>query len=300
MQTSAWSNYSEFHQRSGYGRFPQEHRMSHGRLAYRMFRVEQNPHSFTDPSLNETLLALPLEVEAQCSWGWSIHGRKSWQRAESGRMLVVPAGFESLWEVDGRRTILTLCIPNDTFRSLMGGACPGNVGTTFFDLSADTWCDSFVEDLMKRLWDASAGRYPMDSYLADGLLTSIMAQLLARAGAGESHTLVSMPEWRLKRVKEFVESHLGDEIRLDDLAGAAGLSRRHFARSFQQQTGETPHRWLVQRRLETARKLLETTDNSLCDIASMCGFASQSHFTTALKQHTGMTPQRWRALYKLH
>jgi AraC family transcriptional regulator len=109
---------------------------------------------------------------------------------------------------------------------------------------------------------------------------------------------VALPQWRLKRVKQFVASHLGEEIGLDHLAAAAGLSRRHFARSFHQELGETPHRWLMQTRLEKAKQLLGSTDVSVCEIAEACGFSSQSHLTKALKQSDSMTPHRWRQHFR--
>ncbi|MEP9371269.1 AraC family transcriptional regulator [Mesorhizobium sp. KR1-2] len=299
MSNIAWSDYSDFYQGSGYGKFPQEHRRPGGRLAFRMILVDQGPHDFSDPSFTETILALPLEVQNDCNWSWKIGEYRHRQKAEAGRMLVVPAETESRWDVDGSRKILVLAVPNDTIRNVLGAACPRQIGAAFWKLCEHTWADPFIEVLMNRLWETTAGHEVAHDYLADGLLTSILSQLLIRAGTDlQPNTAIALPQWRLKRVKEFVDNNLGNEIGLDHLADAAGLSRRHFARSFYQELGETPHRWLMQERLDKAKELLSSTDASICEIAQNCGFSSQSHLTTALKQSTGMTPHRWRQLFR--
>ncbi|MEE3662243.1 AraC family transcriptional regulator [Brenneria sp. g21c3] len=265
-----------------------------------MIRVEQGAHNFIDPPLDETILALPLLVESQCNWLWTINGRTHKQKAHVGQMLVVPAGIESQWEVDGNRTMLVLTLPNETVRKILGGACPDQIGQTLWQLSENTWSDPLVETLLSHLWENSAGQNMAQSYLADGLLITILSQLLIRADADlASNTSVILPQWRIKRVNQFVNDNISNEISIDDLAEAAGLSRRHFARSFQQKMGETPHRWLMNQRLEKAKTLLLETHESICDIAHHCGFSSQSHLTTVLKQVTGMTPARWRLRFKI-
>ena len=151
---------------------------------------------------------------------------------------------------------------------------------------------------MNRLWESSAGHEAADDDLADGLLISILSQLLIRAGTNlQPDTAIALPQWRLKQVKEFVYSNLGSEIGLDHLAAAAGLSRRHFARSFYQELGETPHRWLMQARLERAKELLASTSAFICEIAESCGISSQSHLTAALKQSAGMTPHAGASIF---
>ena len=299
MSDVVWSNYSDFYKGSRYNIFPQEHRRSQGRLNFRMIFVDQGPHDFVDPVLPETIIALPLAVEDQCHWGWTMGECRHRQKAEAGRMLVVPADIESKWDVDGSRKMLVLAVPNETIRGVLGAACPPRIGDAFRKLSEQTWTDPFVEVLLNRLWESSAGNEAADNYLADGLLMSILSQMLIKAGTDlQPNTAVALPQWRLKRVKQFVDGHLGKEISLDDLADAAGLSRRHFARSFRQELGETPHRWLMQQRLEKAKEQLAETNASLCEIAESCGFSSQSHLTTALKQSAGMTPHRWRQHFR--
>jgi AraC family transcriptional regulator len=299
MPTQVWDKYAEFYKQSNYGIFPQEHRRSLGKHAYDLISVEQGAHKFTDPEVDETILALPISVEKGCTWSWRITGRQHKERAESGRMVVVPSGVESQWEVNGSRKILMLVVPDSTVHSALGSASPKHVGKAFEALSEASWLDPLVYSLLVRMWECAAGQEQVDRYLADGLLVSILSQLLIKAtGCSSKLATTAIPYWRLQRVYAFVESNLDQDITLENLAEAAGFSCRHFARSFRLQTGETPHRWLMTVRLEKAKDLLRDTEFSLCDVADRCGFASQSHMTTVMKNETGYTPRQWRDLQR--
>jgi AraC family transcriptional regulator len=290
-----WKSYSDFYLGSSYSKFPQEHRVSTGRLGFKMIQVEQGAHNFADPSVRETILALPLKASSNCMWGWQMNGVWREQRSEAGRMLVVPSDTQSRWEVDGERTILVLSLPNDTIKALLGVNCPAKISDAFKSLSEDTWPDPFLETMMMRLWESCSSEDPANALLSDGLLMSILSGMLKRAGTDlQANTAVVLPQWRIKRVQQFVEANLNGDISIEDLSAAAGLSQRHFSRSFHQQLGLTPHRWLMKVRTEKAKQMLTDSSSSLCDIAEACGFASQSHFATMFKQQTNTTPSRWR------
>lgn len=295
MSNPQWSNYSEFYQRSEYASFLQEHRVSNGQLPFRMILVQQSSHNFCDPALPESIIALPLEVEPGCSWNWEINNKHYHQKSRSGSMLLVPADTESHWEVNARRTLLVLALPNITVKKLLGSACPEDFHNLFSPLTQQTWEEPLVESMIKRLWGNSASKSMANSCLSDGLLTSIFAQLLLMSDTKlDTQSRIFLPKWRLNRIKNYVEAHISEEICLDDLARAAGLSVRHLTRNFQKETGETPHRWVMKVRTEKAATLLSDTELSINDIAQLCGFSSQSHLTSSLKILTGLTPLRWR------
>lgn len=97
-----------------------------------------------------------------------------------------------------------------------------------------------------------------------------------------------------RRAKELLDTRLDGSLPLADLASTCQLSTRHFARAFRQSTGQSPHRWLTERRLDKARGMLESTPQPLTEIAKACGFASQSHFTRVFRSAMGMAPGAWR------
>jgi len=105
---------------------------------------------------------------------------------------------------------------------------------------------------------------------------------------------IALPRWRLQRVREYVQLHLGETITLSAMAAAADLSPMHFAAQFRIATGQRPHDYLLSCRIDRAKTLLATTNRSLIDVTLEVGFCTQAHFTTVFKRFTGTTPSLWR------
>ncbi len=103
-----------------------------------------------------------------------------------------------------------------------------------------------------------------------------------------------LPPGAMRRVREYVDTHLGHSIDLAELAAIAGLSVFHFARQFKQSVGVAPHHYLVQRRVERAQEMLARTNLSLSEIALAAGFSDQSHLARHFRQMLGTTPREFR------
>jgi AraC-like DNA-binding protein len=98
----------------------------------------------------------------------------------------------------------------------------------------------------------------------------------------------------MRRVRDYIDAHLGDSIELVELSEIAGLSIFHFARQFKYSEGMTPHHYLVSRRVERAKELLAGTNLSLSQVAFAAGFSDQSHLTRHFGQIVGITPGQFR------
>jgi AraC-like DNA-binding protein len=98
----------------------------------------------------------------------------------------------------------------------------------------------------------------------------------------------------LRRVRDYIDEHVTENIRLETLAQVAGLSRCHFARAFKQSVGIAPHAYLMQRRLARAERLLVESDFPLCQIALDSGFGDQSTFSRYFRRNFGVTPRSFR------
>jgi AraC-like DNA-binding protein len=103
------------------------------------------------------------------------------------------------------------------------------------------------------------------------------------------------PARHLLRAKDLADARYFEPLSIDDLARTAGLSRAHFSREFRRAFGESPHAYLLTRRLERAGALLRTTDHSVAEICLSVGLRSIGSFTTSFKRAYGLSPRAYRA-----
>jgi AraC-like DNA-binding protein len=101
----------------------------------------------------------------------------------------------------------------------------------------------------------------------------------------------------LLRAKDLADARYADPLDVDDLAAVAGLSRAHFSREFRRAFGESPHAYLLTRRLERAASLLRTTDHSVTEVCFSVGLQSLGSFTTSFTRTYGMSPTAYRAAF---
>lgn len=142
-------------------------------------------------------------------------------------------------------------------------------------------------------------KYEADSRNAHGLamveaVTSALGHLLVRHAGVEQprpiHNRGGLSAVAKRRVLELIDAALDARLTVEMLSREVGLSVAHFARAFKETMGRAPHQYLLALRLERARRLLETTEASLSDIAQRAGFADQAHFTRLFKRAFGTTP----------
>ena len=105
------------------------------------------------------------------------------------------------------------------------------------------------------------------------------------------------PARHLLRAKDLADARYFEALDVDDMARAAGLSRAHFSREFRRAFGESPHSYLLTRRLERAAALLRTTDHSVAEICFSVGLQSVGSFTSSFKRMFDVSPQAYRASF---
>ena len=105
------------------------------------------------------------------------------------------------------------------------------------------------------------------------------------------------PARHLLRARDLADARYAEALDVDELAAAAGLPRAHFSREFRRAFGESPHAYLLTRRLERAAALLRSTDHSVADICLSVGLTSLGSFTTSFTRTYGMPPAAYRASF---
>ena len=115
-----------------------------------------------------------------------------------------------------------------------------------------------------------------------------MNRIAARSSDG------TLSPQHLEVVDRLIESRIAERVQIRDMGSAVGLSAFHFCRIFRSATGTSPHQYLIERRIGAARRLLETTDVPLAEIARRVGFRTQAHFTKVFRVGVGATPAVYR------
>jgi AraC family transcriptional regulator len=137
----------------------------------------------------------------------------------------------------------------------------------------------------------------------DGLYIDTVAQMIA-VHLARSHSVQSrlghlpptpmVPHQRMRQLIEYIESNLQDHLTLDAMAAQVGISPLYLARAFKGAIGQSPHQYVLMRRIERAKELLRNTDMPIVDVALSVGFSSQSHLSHWMIRHTGVSPAAYR------
>lgn len=152
--------------------------------------------------------------------------------------------------------------------------------------------DSFIQQVVTSLVEETgqnlgAGRELFASSLATALGVHLNREYV---GPSVSHNPVAcLSDDELVKLNRHIDRNLDTPLTLDDLASVIGRSRFHFARLFKASTGETPHQYVVQRRVKRARELL-MMGRTIVEVAAEVGFASQSHLHAHIRRAFGCTP----------
>ena len=137
--------------------------------------------------------------------------------------------------------------------------------------------------------------------MRDGLSGGGLSRADASVGALTYHRGMGSESVRigrhLLRAKDLADSRYAEPLTVDDLARAAGYSRAHFSQEFRRVFGESPHAYLLTRRLERAAALLRTTDYTVADICVLVGLTSVGSFTTSFVRMYGLKPTDYRASF---
>jgi AraC family transcriptional regulator len=148
------------------------------------------------------------------------------------------------------------------------------------------------------LVEAAVGQLRDPEHLAQGTLleaASLLRQQIHPPAAGENlDGRGRLLAWQARKVRDYIDSHITESVFVADLCALIQRSEAHFSRSFKRTFGESPHSFVVRRRVELAAQYMLSTDASLSDIALRCGFTDQAHLCKHFRQAAGQTPAAWR------
>lgn len=140
--------------------------------------------------------------------------------------------------------------------------------------------------------------YPSGRMFVDGIEQALAAILVCRDGIPRRNPQVykgGLTPYRMKRVTDFIQSRIEEDITLNELARDVGLSPSHFCSLFRKTSGKTPHQFILQCRIQHAKALLAQPGHSILDVALASGFRTHQHFSRIFRRHVGVPPSNYRA-----
>jgi AraC family transcriptional regulator len=226
----------------------------------------------------------------------SAIGRRKFFCGSDGGLCITPAGqtLSAIWEnpLDHLGILLAPDLVSNT--ALENRFSPV---FDFDDKSTDK--DPLVQYIGLALIAESSHQMPHEKLYAESLIQTLILHLLKNYSNAKSiteNTSGGLSGYKLRRVKEFINESLEEDLSLADIAAVAGLSQFHFSRAFRKSTGLSPQQYLTHQRIELAKRLLENENLPIVEISLRAGFKNQSHFTTLFHKYTKFTPKLWREL----
>ena len=244
---------------------------------------------FTTPATNDHLIVLvtrgACDIEAQYQAGWE---RARYRRGFVG--MTAPGEAVTLrWHGMTSHSTLQLHLPESMIK---------RIEDELLDESREIQPlrstlglkDPLIEQVMAGLSAAARARAP-------DLYAETAGELLAMhilGGHKASPSSAHHEDRRLQRVDTFMRENMARPLTLEMLAAEAGISRFHLLRVFRRAYGESPLRRLTRFRMEQAKLLLRSKEESITTIAALCGYENPSHFATAFRRLYGMSPRDYR------
>lgn len=213
------------------------------------------------------------------------------------RMCLTPGNAITSWQHNGHPEILQMYVRQSIYDSVvseMYGCDPAAAEIVPRFAMTDPLLEQLAVAIHTALRDGTA---------EDGLYIDTLAQMIA-AHLARFHSTRSRPVrvapsdgisgWRMRRLLAYIEEHLEGNLSLEAMAGQVEVSPLYLARAFKAAIGQSPHQYVLARRLERAKDMLRNTDTPIVEVALASGFSSQSHLSNWFVRLVGVSPALYR------
>lgn len=266
--------------------------LAHARTADGLaFQLRKDPPGVLDvPELDNILLSIHLGAPAKMAC--RRDGRRFIGTAVHGDIDIIPANTASRWEMfDDNDTALLLSLPQTLIAAIAreSGADPAKIEIRNRFQIRDSQLETLSWAVKKELeLGCPSGRL----YL-DGLGLAIASRVITQHSSLTKSARVAegLTDRRLKQVLSFIEENLSEDLSLEQIAAVARVSASHLKSVFRKAMGTSVHQYVIQRRVELAKSMLQQDDHSMTEIALAAGFAHQSHLARHMRRLLGASPR---------
>lgn len=247
------------------------------------FRAPQREHFVCVQLSGESQVQQQLDSQS-----WTHH-------ALPGHVMIAPAGDGRTWRRSGEGFVLMAAIAPGQLAGVFERA-EGRAGSSVRVREDFSGQDRRIAELSQVLWrELSRERIGARLYV-ETAVEQLVLQLLrehcdiepARAPS------ISISPHKLRLARAFIQENLAEDVSVEGIARAVGMSAFHFAHAFRAATGIPPHRYVMERRMERAKALLRGSELTLTEIAQRVGYSSASHFSVGFRKLTQVAPSDYR------
>jgi AraC family transcriptional regulator len=214
--------------------------------------------------------------------------------AVPGTTFVLPQGTtdEVIWEGTTHRIALSMQ------PQLLASAMAETTGASDIELVA-RWdlVDGRIQALVQAMAADLSDGSPVGALYGEHLATALAVYLIGRYAARPKRPASykgGLPGRRLRRVLDYIGDNLAEDLSLAQLASVVGMSPHYFSELFRQSMGQTPHNFVLLRRIDRAKEQLRDVRRSVIDAAVECGFQNASHFARTFRRFVGVTPSEFQ------
>ena len=210
---------------------------------------------------------------------------------EGGEIRLYPCDFEKwLGSADLRVLSIDIC------DAALTAACQAKRGEIELRRHADL-ADPRVVALVSAVNAERAAGFPSGRLFLDSVEQALALSLVDGYAVRRPSPAVyrgGLAPARLRKVTEFVQAKIDEDVTLEQMANSVSLSVAHFSQMFRKSTGQSPHQFVLRSRVERAKDMLRTADTRVLDVAVACGFKTQQHFARVFRQMCGVSPTEYR------
>jgi AraC family transcriptional regulator len=227
-------------------------------------------------------------------------GARTVARIPFGGISIGPASMPCSGNWDRAGKGLVLQIDQEFLTSIAGGTSRGKLELR----PSHCNMDPVIFNLSISLLKDGAKQHPYGTAYGEAIATALGAQLvrhyseISREEISRRFSSPDLGKQTLARVLDYLNTNLGEDITISRLAQLAGLEPYQFVRAFKRTMGMTPHRYIVENRIEIAKRQLRTSELSITSVALEVGFATPNHFSSVFRKLVGTSPSLYRRSFE--
>ena len=237
---------------------------------------------------------IAVQTEGQVQAERRLDGKLKRERISPGDVCIVPAHHSHWIHSEGEQGLIFLSLDPDFIRRVAADALNSNSVELIAQFARP---DPLIYQIGLSLKRAIQNNPANSRFYAESLSVALAAHLIenySTLGSPLSEKDGSLAITKVQTAKDYINDFLFGPLSLETIAQTVDISQYHFCRLFRQVTGMSPWQYVIQQRIDTAKRLLDNPKSSIAEVSRTLGFSTQGQFTNFFRRHSGMSPTAYR------